>query len=217
MHTEAKREQGNFLEDVHRLHLPTLTWHGAPKRLAGTPQQAVRRIAGHTLAAGVAFGGCIATVVGIVPIAKLDVLMLGKLCLLVSAQLASARLVLGSQAMVGRGADEASSRAGHLHLQVHPSLARTGTTCTCTLHRQPPSLLAPPEQQSADRPSNPRRHAATSAPQRTSLSLCHRRPSTSAQGARVRGHIAGPPSEQAACKIAFSACGPRGVTAWGRH
>ena len=69
--------QGEFLDDVHRLHLPTLTWRGPPEQMDGQAAQGVRRVAGHTLTAGLAFGGCIATVVGIVPISKTDLLLLG--------------------------------------------------------------------------------------------------------------------------------------------
>ena len=70
--------QGEFLDDVHRLHLPTLTWRGPPEQMNGQAAQGVRRVAGHTLTAGLAFGGCIATVVGIVPISKTDLLLLGE-------------------------------------------------------------------------------------------------------------------------------------------
>ena len=67
---------------MHRLHLPTLTWRGPPQQLTGQAAQGVGRVAGHTLTAGLAFGGCIATVVGIVPISKMDVLLLGAACML---------------------------------------------------------------------------------------------------------------------------------------
>lgn len=65
---------GGFLADVQRLHLPSLAWR-APPALGGRPAGPAR-IAGHTLAAGLAFGGCLPTLMGVVPVAKLDVLRL---------------------------------------------------------------------------------------------------------------------------------------------
>ena len=68
--------QGSFLEDLHRLHIPSLTW-GAPPEVSGRPSRALRRIAGHTLSGLLAFGGCIPTIMGIMPVAKVDLLLLG--------------------------------------------------------------------------------------------------------------------------------------------
>ncbi|KAK9793761.1 hypothetical protein WJX73_004838 [Symbiochloris irregularis] len=70
--------QGELLDDLQRLHVPTLTWMGPPPEILGRPGRALRSIAGHSLGGLVAFGGCIATALGIVPIAKMDVLLLGK-------------------------------------------------------------------------------------------------------------------------------------------
>ena len=70
--------QGSFLEDLHRLHIPSLTW-GAPPEVSGRPSRALRRIAGHTLSGLLAFGGCIPTIMGIMPVAKVDLLLLGAL------------------------------------------------------------------------------------------------------------------------------------------
>ena len=80
---------GGFLGDVWALHLPTLAWVevGAEERggrlpaahrlaLSGRPD-GPRRVAGHTLAGGVAFGGCVPTLAGMVPVAKCDVLLVG--------------------------------------------------------------------------------------------------------------------------------------------
>ncbi len=68
--------QGSFLEDVQRLHIPTLVW-GPPPAVSGRPSRALRRIAGHTFAGLLAFGGCIPTIMGIMPVEKLDLLLLG--------------------------------------------------------------------------------------------------------------------------------------------
>ena len=68
--------QGSFLEDLHRLHVPTLLWAPQPA-VAGRPSRALRRIAGHTLSGLLAFGGCIPTIMGIMPVAKVDLLLLG--------------------------------------------------------------------------------------------------------------------------------------------
>ena len=68
--------QGNFLDDVHRLHLPTLTWK-APPQVHGRPARAMRNIAGHSLDGLLAFGGCVPTTLGIMPVAKADPLLLG--------------------------------------------------------------------------------------------------------------------------------------------
>lgn len=65
---------GGFLADVQRLHLPTLTWR-KPPACGGRPAGPAR-VAGHTLAGGVAFGGCLPTLVGVVPVARIDVLRL---------------------------------------------------------------------------------------------------------------------------------------------
>ncbi|CAL8467742.1 g7280 [Coccomyxa elongata] len=67
---------GSFLEDVQRLHIPTLVW-GPPPAVSGRPSRALRRIAGHTFAGLLAFGGCIPTIMGIMPVEKLDLLLLG--------------------------------------------------------------------------------------------------------------------------------------------
>ncbi len=68
--------QGSFLEDVQRLHIPSLVW-GPPPAVSGRPSRALRRIAGHTFAGLLAFGGCIPTIMGIMPVEKLDLLLLG--------------------------------------------------------------------------------------------------------------------------------------------
>ncbi len=68
--------QESFLDDLQRLHLPSLTWGRAPE-VSGRPSRALRRIAGHTLAGLLAFGGCIPTIMGIMPVEKLDLLLLG--------------------------------------------------------------------------------------------------------------------------------------------
>lgn len=64
------------MEDVQRLHISTLVW-GPPPAVAGRPSRALRRIAGHTFAGLLAFGGCIPTIMGIMPVEKLDLLLLG--------------------------------------------------------------------------------------------------------------------------------------------
>ena len=69
--------QGNFLDDMHKLHLPTLTWR-APPKIHGRPIRALRNIAGHSMDGLIAFGGCIPTVMGIMPVAKADPLLIGK-------------------------------------------------------------------------------------------------------------------------------------------
>ncbi|KAA6422356.1 MAG: hypothetical protein FRX49_07826 [Trebouxia sp. A1-2] len=68
--------QGNFLDDMHKLHLPTLTWR-APPQVHGRPIRALRNIAGHSMEGLIAFGGCIPTVMGIMPVAKADPLLIG--------------------------------------------------------------------------------------------------------------------------------------------
>lgn len=68
------------MADLQRLHIPTLTWMGPPPEILGRPGRALRSIAGHSFDGLVAFGGCIATALGIVPVAKLDVLLLGAKC-----------------------------------------------------------------------------------------------------------------------------------------
>ncbi len=68
--------QGSFLDDLQRLHVPSLTWGKAPE-VSGRPSRALRRIAGHTFAGLLAFGGCIPTIMGIMPVEKLDLLLLG--------------------------------------------------------------------------------------------------------------------------------------------
>ena len=45
--------------------------------MSGRPSRALRRIAGHTFAGLLAFGGCIPTIMGIMPVEKLDLLLLG--------------------------------------------------------------------------------------------------------------------------------------------
>ena len=58
---------------MHRLHLPSLTWqpdmqcHG---------DASTRIIAGHCLEGGLEFGGCMATILGVLPISKLDLMLL---------------------------------------------------------------------------------------------------------------------------------------------
>lgn len=69
--------QGSFLEDVQRLHIPSLVWGSTPA-VSGRPSRALRRIAGHTFAGLLAFGGCIPTIMGIMPVEKLDLLLLGE-------------------------------------------------------------------------------------------------------------------------------------------
>ena len=71
--------QGELLDDLQRLHVPSLTWMGPPPEVLGRPGRALRSIAGHSFSGLVAFGGCIATALGIVPIAKMDVLLIGVL------------------------------------------------------------------------------------------------------------------------------------------
>ncbi len=56
--------------------MPSLTWGKAPE-VSGRPSRALRRIAGHTFAGLLAFGGCIPTIMGIMPVEKLDLLLLG--------------------------------------------------------------------------------------------------------------------------------------------
>lgn len=68
--------QGDFLEDVLLLHLPTLTWRRSPK-VHGKPIRPLRRIAGHSLDGLIAFGGCIPTIMGIMPVAKTNPLLIG--------------------------------------------------------------------------------------------------------------------------------------------
>ncbi|KAL0042233.1 hypothetical protein WJX77_006779 [Trebouxia sp. C0004] len=68
--------QGNFLDDMHKLHLPTLTWR-APPKVHGRPIRALRNIAGHSMEGLIAFGGCVPTVMGIMPVAKADPLLIG--------------------------------------------------------------------------------------------------------------------------------------------
>ena len=72
--------QGSFLDDLQQLHVPSLTWKKPPE-VAGRPSRALRRIAGHTLAGLLAFGGCIPTIMGIMPVEKLDLLLLGEFTL----------------------------------------------------------------------------------------------------------------------------------------
>jgi hypothetical protein len=69
--------QGSFLDDLQRLHIPTLTWRTAPT-MAGQPSRSLRRISGHTFSGLLAFGGCIPTIMGIMPVEKLDLLLLGE-------------------------------------------------------------------------------------------------------------------------------------------
>ena len=69
--------QGNFLDDVNKLHLPSLTWR-QPPTLHGRPARALRNIAGHSLDGLIAFGGCIPTIMGIMPVAKTDPLLIGE-------------------------------------------------------------------------------------------------------------------------------------------
>lgn len=61
---------------MQRLHVPTLTWRKPPK-VSGRPSRALRRIAGHSFAGLLAFGGCIPTIMGIMPVEKLDLMLLG--------------------------------------------------------------------------------------------------------------------------------------------
>ena len=67
--------QGRILEDVQRLDLDTLEW-ALPPRVGAQPQGGLRG-AGHTLAGLCAFGGCMPTVVGVLPVKRTDVLLLG--------------------------------------------------------------------------------------------------------------------------------------------
>ncbi|KAK9817255.1 hypothetical protein WJX72_011927 [[Myrmecia] bisecta] len=68
--------QGDFLSDVHKLHIPTLTW-GPPVTVQGKGSKSTRRIAGHSLTGLIAFGGCVPTIMGIMPVPKADILLLG--------------------------------------------------------------------------------------------------------------------------------------------
>ena len=67
--------QGRVLEDVQRLDLDTLEW-ALPPRVGAQPQGGFRG-AGHTLAGLCAFGGCMPTVVGVLPVERTDLLLLG--------------------------------------------------------------------------------------------------------------------------------------------
>lgn len=73
-----------YLGDVQRLHLPTLQWAPTP-RVMGRPSSLTRRVAGLTAAGLVAFGGCVPTVLGVMPVYKTDVLLLGPPPPLISA------------------------------------------------------------------------------------------------------------------------------------
>ena len=68
--------QDTFLEDMHKLHLPTLTWRPIP-HIIGTPRRQLRRVAGPTLGGLLAFGGCTPTIMGVLPMLKSDTLLLG--------------------------------------------------------------------------------------------------------------------------------------------
>ena len=94
---------GGFFGDAHALHLPTLAWKrgdGGNEAPSLAPSSSLpplgsssglsapscsrllvqgrptgpARIAGHSLSGGLAFGGCIPTLAGVVPVAKMDVL-----------------------------------------------------------------------------------------------------------------------------------------------
>ncbi len=71
--THPPQKQGVSLKDMHRLHLPSLTW-GTPPHAHGDAAQ--HNIAGHCLVGGLAFGGCMATILGVLPISKLDLMLL---------------------------------------------------------------------------------------------------------------------------------------------
>lgn len=68
----------SFLGAVHKLNLVTLKWEGVPQTLQ-LPFSRLGRVAGHSLAGCIGFGGCILTRHGdISPVAKMDVLLLGR-------------------------------------------------------------------------------------------------------------------------------------------
>ena len=62
---------------MQRLDLDTLQW-APPPRVGGDPwPPALRRAAGHSLAGLCAFGGCMPSPHGILPVARTDLLLLG--------------------------------------------------------------------------------------------------------------------------------------------
>lgn len=65
--------QGVSFGGLHRLHLPSLTWRADPQCHGDA---STRTIAGHCLVAGLEFGGCMATILGVLPISKLDLMLL---------------------------------------------------------------------------------------------------------------------------------------------
>jgi len=67
--------RGSWLHDTWALDLASLQWH-QPADVHGRPRQH-SRIAGHSLAGQVAFGGCIRALFEITPVAKMDLLLLG--------------------------------------------------------------------------------------------------------------------------------------------
>ena len=67
--------QGRVLKDVERLDLDTLEW-ALPPRVGARSQGGVRA-AGHTLAGLCAFGGCMPTPLGNLPVERTDLLLLG--------------------------------------------------------------------------------------------------------------------------------------------
>lgn len=65
--------QGVSFSDMHRLHLPSMTWRPGLQCHGGA---STSTIAGHCLVGGLEFGGCMATILGVLPISKLDLMLL---------------------------------------------------------------------------------------------------------------------------------------------
>mmetsp|Transcript_418 Transcript_418/g.1091 ORF Transcript_418/g.1091 Transcript_418/m.1091 type:complete len:1105 (-) Transcript_418:1621-4935(-) len=65
------RAGSRFYDDTQRLHLPSLTWY-PPPRMIGQPPWLTARAAGLSATAGVAFGGCISSVMGLMPVVRTD-------------------------------------------------------------------------------------------------------------------------------------------------
>lgn len=68
------RQGSQFLDDAQRLHLPSLCWR-TPPRMVGSPPWLTARAAGLTAVSGVAFGGCISSIMGLMPVVRMDVLL----------------------------------------------------------------------------------------------------------------------------------------------
>lgn len=69
-------EQAPFFEDAWALHIPSLTWQG-PLTAHGRRARSLLRICGHSAEGLVLFGGVHTTIMGVLPVAKMDVLLLG--------------------------------------------------------------------------------------------------------------------------------------------